>query len=336
VNHRQLNQAAIGAKCEPLAYLNPVTEPGWSNATISNQRDHLSARCAIAIMAKAPSAGRIKTRLSPLLSPQEAMDLGRCFLGDMTANLARVAQGARVDPFVAFAPADSEAAFHAIVAPGTRFVLADGSRAAPPGVVGLGLCLLQAAASLLDAGYGAVALLSADCPTLPTSLLLKAARLLLVRRDRVVIGPSFDGGYYLIGIRRAHAELFQAIDWSTEQVAEQTRQRAFGLGLGVLDLDAWYDVDDAHSLQRLVYELAPDQTANPASPYPAPVTRAFLEQNALADRLATSGATIMPPPASLPAQDTPPKRESVRKSATGKGSRKRPLRGKLRDADRET
>jgi uncharacterized protein len=307
-----------------------VTEPGWSNRTISNQRNYLSARCAIAIMAKAPSAGRVKTRLSPLLSPQEAMDLGRCFLGDMTANLARVAQEAPVDPLIAFAPAGSEAAFEAIVAPGTGFVLADGARAAPPGVVGLGRCLLQAVVSLLDAGYGAVALLSADCPTLPTSLLLKAARLLLVPRDRVVIGPSFDGGYYLIGIRRAHGGLFHGIDWSTEQVAEQTRQRAFGLGLEVLDLDTWYDVDDAHSLQRLVYELALDQTANPASPYRAPVTRAFLEQNAVAERLAT---TMAPPPADLSTQDTRPKREAARRSATWGGSRKRRLGGSRQPPD---
>ena len=160
--------------------------------------------------------------------------------------------------------------------------------------MGLGLCLLQAVASLFDVGYGAVALLSADSPTLPTSLLVEAARLLLVPCDRVVIGPSFDGGYYLIGIRRVHAALFHAIDWSTEQVAEQTRQRASGLGLEVLDLDAWYDVDDAHSLQRLVYELAPHQTVNTASPRPAPVTRAFLEQTALADRLATSGVAMTP------------------------------------------
>jgi uncharacterized protein len=273
-----------------------VTELGGSDGTISNQDDCRSTRCAIAIMAKAPSAGRVKTRLSPLLSPEEAMDLGRCFLTDMTANLARVAQEAPVDPFIAFAPAGSEGAFEAMVAPGTGFVLADGSRAAPPGVVGLGLCLLQAAASLFDTGYGAVALLSADSPTLPTSLLLEAVRLLLMPSDRVVIGPSSDGGYYLIGTRRAHAELFHAIDWSTEQVAEQTRQRALRCGLEVVDLDSWYDVDDPHSLQQLVHELAPDQTTNRTSVSSAPVTRAFLKRMALADRLATSGTAMTPSP----------------------------------------
>jgi len=153
-------------------------------------------------------------------------------------------------------------------------------------------------------------------------LLLKAARLLLVPRDRVGIGPSLDGGYYFIGIRRTHAELFHAIDWSTERVAEQTRQRAFDLGLEVLDLDAWYDIDDAHSLQQLVYELAPDETVNSATPYPAPVTRAFLEQNALAARLASSGVTVLPPPAGLSTRDTRPKRAAARKSARWRGSRK--------------
>src|SRR5438132_907831 len=67
-----------------------------------------SERCAIAIMAKAPGAGRIKTRLSPLLSPQEANALGCCFLRDMTANLVLAAETAPIDPYVAFAPAGSE------------------------------------------------------------------------------------------------------------------------------------------------------------------------------------------------------------------------------------
>lgn len=247
-----------------------------------------SERCAIAIMAKAPHAGRVKTRLSPLLSPQEARDLGSCFLTDMTANLALAAREAPLDAYIAFAPAGSEAQFASIVAPGTALVLADGSRAAPSGVAGFGACLLQAACALSEIGYGGIVLLNSDSPTLPTSLLVRTVRHLLSAGDRVVLGPSFDGGYYLIGLRHPHAELFRAIDWSTERVAEQTRQRARGQGLELLELDPWYDVDDRHSLQRLVDELASVPASGTGRAYAAPATRVFLGQNAIADRLAGS------------------------------------------------
>jgi rSAM/selenodomain-associated transferase 1 len=260
--------------------------------------DHVadrSERCAIAVMAKAPSVGRVKTRLSPLLSPQEAMDLGCCFLADITANLARAALEAPIDPFIAFAPAGSEPAFASIVAPGTGFVLADGSRAAPLGVVGLGASLLQGGSALLEQGYGAVALINADSPTLPTSVQVEAARLLLAPHDRVVIGPSDDGGYYLVGMRRPHAEPFLAIEWSTERVVAQTRQRARGYGLEVAELVPWYDVDDADSLLRLLRELASAPAPERAAAYPAPATRAFLERNALAERIAGLGVTVTRP-----------------------------------------
>src|SRR4051812_38908174 len=105
----------------------------------------MERRCAIAIMAKAPRAGRIKTRLSPPLSAEEARELGCCFLSDMTEMLGQVARQVPVDPYIAFAPAGSESAFTDIVAAGTRFVLADGSLPAPSGVEGFGVCLLQAA-----------------------------------------------------------------------------------------------------------------------------------------------------------------------------------------------
>ena len=130
-----------------------------------------STRCAIAIMAKAPNAGRIKTRLSPFLTPEEAKDLGCCFLRDMTSNLAVVARELPLDAYIAFAPAGSDPAFAPIVHSDTGFVLADGSAAAPAGVKGFGRCLLQAASSLFALGYGAVGLLNSDSPTLPTTLL---------------------------------------------------------------------------------------------------------------------------------------------------------------------
>jgi rSAM/selenodomain-associated transferase 1 len=242
-------------------------------------------RCAIAIMAKAPQAGRVKTRLSPLLSPDEARDLGCCFLRDMTTNLATAAHRAAIDPYIAFAPAGSEAAFASMVAPGTRFVLADGVDVSA-GVEGFGRCLYQAAHALFAAGYGTVGMLNSDSPTLPTSLLEEAARLAAQRPDRVVLGPSDDGGYYLIVMRAPHPELFAGIDWSTDRVAAQTRAQARALGLDLVELQSWYDIDDPESLSRLVDEVerADAHGAGP-QPYAAPFTAGWLRRNAIAERL---------------------------------------------------
>jgi rSAM/selenodomain-associated transferase 1 len=253
-------------------------------------------RCAIAIMAKAPGAGRVKTRLSPLLTPDEARDLGACFLRDMTENLALAAREAAIDPHIAFAPAGSETAFATIVAPGTQFVLADGSHPAPPGIEGLGRCLIQAASGLHQAGYEAVGLLNADSPTLPTALLVRAARLGAERENRVVLGPCLDGGYYLIAMRAPHAELFRAIDWSTDRVADQTRMRADEAGLDLVELDAWYDVDDAESLRRLITELQDHGTQpNGPTPYAAPVTARWIRERRIHARLAPPPERGSPP-----------------------------------------
>jgi rSAM/selenodomain-associated transferase 1 len=244
-----------------------------------------AARCAIAIMAKAPGAGRTKTRLSPLLSPDEATTLGCCFLRDMTANIALAGESVAVDAYVAFAPAGTEASFDGIVEPGTQFVLADGSMPAPEGVIALGRSLLQAMSSLLARGYGGVALLNADSPNLPTARLIAAARLVMSPAERIVLGPSTDGGYYLIGAKAAYPDLFRSIDWSTKHVAEQTRARVSTLGLPIAELKPWYDVDDAVSLRMLLRDLRAGSGTSD-DPYAAPATRRFLADHRIADRLA--------------------------------------------------
>jgi uncharacterized protein len=255
----------------------------WSNDVTRAADQILRSRCAFAIMAKAPDAGRTKTRLSPPLSPQEATELGCCFLRDMTANLALAARSVPIDPFVAFAPAGSETEFAGVVQPETGLVLADGSLPAPAGISGLGICLLQAVSSLLARGYGAVALLNADSPNLPTALLTEAASMLSARQERVVLGPSSDGGYYLIGMGRAYADLFREIDWSSARVADQTRARAASLALDLVELAPWYDVDDAASLCALITDL--QQPSGAAAPYPAAATRHFIHTGGIAERL---------------------------------------------------
>jgi hypothetical protein len=96
--------------------------------------------------------------------------------------------------------------------------------------------------------------------------------------DRVVLGPSADGGYYLIGMKHAHAVLFERIHWSTGSVARETRERAAEAGIELVELPLWYDVDDAETLAVLNAELLVGMAPGFATMagYPAPHTREFL------------------------------------------------------------
>ncbi len=98
-------------------------------------------------------------------------------------------------------------------------------------------------------------MLNSDSPTLPTALLIETAEVLARPGDRAVLGPSSDGGYYLLGLKAAHRRMFEDIAWSTERVAAQTLERAREIGLEVHSLPVWYDVDDVDGLRRLNAEL---------------------------------------------------------------------------------
>jgi rSAM/selenodomain-associated transferase 1 len=226
-----------------------------------------SARCAIAVMAKAPQPGRSKTRLTPRLSPEQAAGLSAAFLRDITENIAAAARTGQIDGFIAYAPAGAQALFDGHLALGTGLILADGTPAMPDDVTGFGRCLLQAINTLLTEGYNAAVVLNSDSPTLPAEYLIRTAALLAAPGDRAVLGPAEDGGYYLLGLKQAHAHMFAGIGWSSEHVAAQTRARAREIGLELVELPDWYDVDDAEALDRLIEELGRDEerTAAPAT-----------------------------------------------------------------------
>jgi rSAM/selenodomain-associated transferase 1 len=237
-----------------------------------------SESCAIAVMAKAPRAGRCKTRLVPPLRPEEAASLSAAFLRDITENISLAGRAEKIHGCIAYAPAGLEALFDGHLAAGTGFVLADGSPDMPDGISGFGRCLFHAVLSLLAEGFGAAVVLNSDSPTLPTELLQRTARLLAQPGDRAVLGPADDGGYYLLGVKSAHAHLFADIAWSTADVAARTRQRAREIGLPLVELPAWYDVDDAGSLFRLVDDLAMPAVVDGLTPFAAPASAACLER----------------------------------------------------------
>jgi hypothetical protein len=193
-------------------------------------------------MAKEPAAGRTKTRLCPPLSPSDAARLYEALLHDTIALVAR-RPGVRLA--VAVTPPSAVGVF--------RLRLPHDALLLPVEGQDIGACLSQATAHLFAAGFSRVMALNSDGPTLPGAYLGRAGALLGCHD--VVLGPSEDGGYYLVGLRHPAPGLFQGIAWSTSRVMAQTIDRAAALGLSVALLPPWYDVDTAADLTRLRAEL---------------------------------------------------------------------------------
>jgi hypothetical protein len=224
-------------------------------------------------MTKAPQAGRVKTRLVPPLTPEEAAELSKCFLRDTATAILRacsyrpVADGgktARAVGLAVYTPVGAESAYTDILPSDFSLLPQRGDK--------FGERLYFAVEDLFKCGFEAVCLIDSDSPTVPAENFAEAVELLSIGQDRVVLGPSDDGGYYLIGVKKPHRHLFEQIDWSTERVFNQTIQRAKEVGLEIQLLPTGYDVDDSTSLQRLCNDVMADTTASAIAPH----TREFL------------------------------------------------------------
>lgn len=213
--------------------------------------------------------------------------MSAAFLRDVTENIREAGRDMAIDGLISYAPQGTAELFDGLLADGTALLLADGktglTREMPASVQGLGRSLLHAVDGLLAQGYAAAIVLNSDSPTLPTEFLRQAVRSLLEEeQDHAVIGPAEDGGYYLLGMRRAHVALFCDIAWSTGTVADDTRAGARKIGLPMVELMAWYDVDDRAALLRLL-----DERDRPAlhAPFAAPATVACMARLDLRRRL---------------------------------------------------
>lgn len=216
---------------------------------------------ALVIFAKAPIVGQVKTRLCPPLSLEEAAELYRCFLLD---TVARAVSLPEVQVYLAFTPSDGEAVLRALLPYPLHYTPQRGES--------LGEREANVFVELLHAGFSRVVLIGSDIPTLPLAHLQAAFSLLADAQNDVVLGPSADGGYYLIGARAFHPELFENITWSTSAVLAETLAQARRAGLRVVHLPPWYDVDSAEDLAALAHELR-DESPLAA----APRTREWLE-----------------------------------------------------------
>ena len=189
-------------------------------------------RVAIGLIAKTPVAGAVKTRLCPPLSPEQAAALAAAMLADSADN----ARASGHDVWCVHAGAPD--GLPALLPAGTPLLAQRGA--------GLAEALAAAQRDLHALGYDRVVLLGADCPTVEPAYLRAAATAL--RTSQLVLGPASDGGYNLIGTRRAHASLF-AVEMSTPRVLTDTLVRARALRLSSRCLPPRRDLDTVEDLR---------------------------------------------------------------------------------------
>ena len=227
---------------------------------------------AVAIVCKVPLAGFSKTRLSPPLRPEDCAALSACFIEDLARTVAGLTVGGTVAGYALYTPVGGEAALRRLLPDGFRLMAqSDGE---------LGSRLIDGVAALFAAGHDGVILLNADSPTLPEGI-LRAAVAAVRRASSVVLGPAIDGGYNQIGLAQSQPRLFTDMPWRTDVVYARTLERARDLGLPVVSLPFWYDIDDAASLALLEAELAgqrPPFAAAGLHGADAPATRRFLTE----------------------------------------------------------
>lgn len=218
-------------------------------------------------MTKAPEPGKVKTRLTPPLTPDEAAEINKCFLRDLSQSITSAAENSPGIGIGVYTPKGSEAAYADILSP--EFMLL------PQRGMDFGERLICAAEDLFSVGFESVCLINSDSPTVPASSFASAANELAKAGERIVLGPSDDGGYYLIGLKKQSRTLFEEIEWSTERVFQQTMRQAAKTGMEVSLLPTGFDVDDGTTLQRLWSEIAKDNSTDPSI---APHTRCYLRE----------------------------------------------------------
>jgi len=187
------------------------------------------------LFAKSPRAGFVKTRLTARTSAQEAAEFHRLCLIEAWNKLSSVAAAEL------FLYCDIHDPKMERMAAKDRFRLQSGAD--------LGEKMRHCLEELLAERHGKVLIVGSDSPTLPIEHITSAIEALEIAD--VVLGPCEDGGFYLIGARKADSRMFDAITWSDGETRAQTVQAVKAVGLSVAEVDEWYDVDEPGDLDRL-------------------------------------------------------------------------------------
>lgn len=201
------------------------------------------------VFAKEPKKGRVKTRLRDCLSETQCVNLYKAFLKDTLDISEKIACEHKI---LAYDSLGKNPKYLKKIAPGLTFYKQKG--------VGLGVRMYNAFRFAKDTGAAKMVIIGSDSPTLP-ALSIKKAFGLLSRAD-LVLGPSIDGGYYLIGLKSPCAGLFKGIAWSSPTVFRDTIKNAHKLKKRAALLDKIYDIDDTSDLLRLKKDLSKIKNRN--------------------------------------------------------------------------
>jgi rSAM/selenodomain-associated transferase 1 len=215
---------------------------------------------ALAVMAKAPLAGQVKTRLLPALTAQDAADISRFLLID---QLNQVQELDATDFYLFFTPNDTLSLLAELAPP--RFSLL------PQQDGDLGARMAAIFTKLLQTGHKSIILIGGDLPPVPLGYFVEAYAFLESSQKRVVLGPSRDGGYYLVGCNQSTPQIFQDMTWSHSQVLAQTLDKLAGLQIDHHLLPPWFDIDTPDDLRYL--ESILDAALEKRMPSTLPVLR---------------------------------------------------------------
>jgi rSAM/selenodomain-associated transferase 1 len=207
---------------------------------VNKERRTRDGRPTIAVFAKAPATGRVKTRLIPRLGPQGAAELHVRLVQHTLATLA-LARAGTVELWCV--PDGDLTLFEAC-----RRKLGVPLRIQPEG--NLGQRMSGAAADVMSRANGVI-IIGTDVPSMTPGDLTEARQALASGHD-AVLGPAEDGGYYLIGLNAHAPELFEGVDWGCSAVLEETRARLRALGWHWHELSTRWDVDTPEDYDRLL------------------------------------------------------------------------------------
>ncbi len=193
---------------------------------------------SLIIFAKSPIPGKVKTRLTPYITPTEAAELYKAFIADIICNAHKL----RCEQItIAYTPANAETAFHGICGQSVSYIPQKGDD--------LGERMKNAFKHSFNKGSTRTVIIGTDSPTLPLSYIQNAFDAL--KEVPITIGPTFDGGYYLIGLTEQNDVIFDGIDWSTSKVFGQTLTKIQAINKQLYVLPPWYDVDTLDDLEFL-------------------------------------------------------------------------------------